>query len=93
MIVNSYQLDMLLTPRSSVPGYVWIPSESAHNKGATPSMLVRVVKPNLLFCVHQRYSEGVSRSKGECGGLSWSKRIVGGVVRGYREEEVSNESI
>ena len=65
----------------------------SNQKGATPSTLVRVVKPNLLFCVHQRYSEGVSRSKGECGGLSWLERVVGGVVRGYRKEEVSNKSI
>ena len=32
--------------------------------------IVRVVKPNLLFCVHQRNSEGVCRGEGEFGRLS-----------------------
>ena len=54
---------------------------------------VRVVKPNLLFCIHQWDSEGVGRSEGECGRLSGAKRVVGGVVWGNREEEVSNKSI
>ena len=33
---------------------------------------VRVVKPNLLFCVHQRNSEGVGWGEGECWGLCGS---------------------
>ena len=33
---------------------------------------VRVVKPNLLFCVHQRDSEGISGCERECRGLGWS---------------------
>ena len=31
---------------------------------------VRVVRPNLLFCVHQRYSEGICWCEGESRGLS-----------------------
>ena len=31
---------------------------------------VRVVKPNLLFCVHQRNSEGICRGEWQGGGLS-----------------------
>ena len=54
---------------------------------------VRVVRPNLLFCIHQRYSEGVCQSEGESGRLSGSQGVIGRVVRGYGEEEVSNESI
>ena len=38
---------------------------------------VRVVKPNLLFCIHQRDSEGIRRGEGECRRLSGAKRIVG----------------
>ena len=51
------------------------------------------MKPNLLFCIHQRYSEGVCRGEWECGWLSRVKRIVRGIVRRYREEEVSDELI
>ena len=54
---------------------------------------VRVVNPNLLFCIHQRNSEWICGSEWECRGLSWSERVVGRVVRGYGKEEVSNESI
>ena len=54
---------------------------------------VRVVKPNLLFCIHQRYSEGVCWGEGECRGLSRLEGVIGQVVWRYREEEVSNESI
>ena len=54
---------------------------------------VRVVKPNLLFCIHQRNSEGVGRSKGEGRRLSGAKGIVRRVVRRYGEEEVSHKSI
>ena len=54
---------------------------------------VRVIRPNLLFCVHQRNSEGICRRKGECRGLSGMEGIIGGVIWGYREEEVSYESI
>ena len=43
---------------------------------------VRVVGPNLLFCVYQRYSEGVGQGKGGCGWLGRLKRIVGRVIRG-----------
>ena len=30
-----------------------------------PLLGVRVIVPNFLFCVHQRYSERICRSKGE----------------------------
>ena len=33
---------------------------------------VRVVRPNLLFCIHQRYSEGVCRGEGKSRSLSRS---------------------
>ena len=42
-------------------------NETVHRKPG-----VRVVRPNLLFCVHQRDSEGVCRSKGEGRRLSRS---------------------
>ena len=58
-----------------------------------PPLSVRVVKPNLLFCIHQRYSEGVCQGEGEGRGLSRAKRVVGGIIWGDREEEVSDESI
>ena len=54
---------------------------------------VRVVRPNLLFCIHQRYSEGIGRGEGEYRWLSRIKRVVGRVVRGDGEEEVSNKSV
>ena len=54
---------------------------------------VRVVKPNLLFCIHQRDSEGVGRGEGESRRLSRAKGIIRRVVRGYGEEEVSDESV
>ena len=54
---------------------------------------VRVVRPNLLFCIHQRDSEGICRGEGKCRRLSWAERVVRRVVWGYREEEVSHESI
>ena len=66
-------------------------SKKAHHFDLNIS--VRVVKPNLLFCIHQRNREGVCRSKWECGGLSGSKRVIGRVVWRDRKEEVSNESI
>ena len=47
--------------------------EIEENEVAVP---VRVVKPNLLFCVHQRNSEGICRGEGECRRLSGSKRVV-----------------
>ena len=59
----------------------------------TLTQSVRVVKPNLLFCIHQWDSEGVGRGEWECGGLGWSEWIVGRVVGRDGEEEVSNESI
>ena len=49
--------------------------------GRTPVALqrhnVRVVKPNLLFCIHQWDSEGVGRGEGECGRLGRAKWVVG----------------
>ena len=66
---------------------MWLP------KGASSVVTVRVIRPNLLFCIHQRNSEGVCRSKGKCRWLSGSEGIVGQVVWGDREEEVSNKSI
>ena len=54
---------------------------------------VRVVKPNLLFCIHQRNSEGVGRGEGKCGRLGRTERVVRRVVWRDREEEVSNKSI
>ena len=54
---------------------------------------VRVVMPNLLFCIHQWDSEGIGGCEWECRRLSRSKRMIGRVVRRDREEEVSNESI
>ena len=53
----------------------------------------QVIGPNLLFCVHQRNSEGISGCEGEGRRLSGSEGMIRQVVRGYREEEVSNESI
>ena len=57
------------------------------------NQFIRVVRPNLLFCVHQRYSEGICRCEGESRRLGRVKRVVRGVVRRDREEEVSDESI
>ena len=54
---------------------------------------VRVVRPNLLFCIHQWDSEGVCWSEGKGGWLSGVERVVRGVIGGYGEEEVSDESI
>ena len=42
-----------------------------------PEQSVRVVKPNLLFCVHQWNSEGIGRGKGKCGRLSRTKGVEG----------------
>ena len=39
--------------------------------------VVRVVKPNLLFCIHQWDSEGVCRGEGESRRLSRLKRVIG----------------
>ena len=58
-----------------------------------PATPVRVVRPNLLFCVHQRYSEGVCGCEGEGRWLSRVKGIIGRVVWGYGEKEVSYKSI
>ena len=38
---------------------------------------VRVIRPYLLFCIHQRNSEGVGRGEGKCRRLSRSKGVVG----------------
>ena len=49
--------------------------------------------PNLLFCIHQRNSEGIGGSEGESGWLSGVKGVVGRVIWRNRKEEVSDESI
>ena len=46
-------------------------------QGSGGGQNVRVVKPNLLFCVHQWNSEGICRSEWESRELSGSKRVVG----------------
>ena len=45
--------------------------------GRVSGKSVRVVKPNLLFCIHQWDSEGVGGCEGESRRLSGAKRIVG----------------
>ena len=53
MIVNSYQPDAFLTPRSSIPGNVRIPSESecnsSYEKGGLYSQIIRPAANNKLF--------------------------------------------
>ena len=77
--------------KTPLPGLPWAYGIAHINSLQEDS--VRVVRPNLLFCVHQRYSEGVGQGEGESRWLSRSEGIVGGVVRGDGEEEVSNKSI
>ena len=50
----------------------YLPLESSAQLGILSMASVRVVKPNLLFCIHQRNSEGVCRSEWESGRLSRS---------------------
>ena len=55
------QLSIRLKIRGVIQGFI-----------SVLELCVRVVRPNLLFCIHQRYSEGVRQGKGECRGLSGS---------------------